>query len=143
MKLSITNKTSGIAVETVTKQVLQLSGRVGPPGPPGSVPTIIAAEAIGGHRAITVSGFHCEPATANELAGISSGAASIGNSISYVVQGLMTEGSWSWTAGLPIYLSALGVLTHTPPVSGVQRVIGWAISATEINVDFAPTITLA
>lgn len=120
-----------------------LRGAAGPQGPSGAQATITAAENLGGHRAVTARGFHCTPATADELLGITLGAANIGTQASYVSQGVMEEGSWNWTPGAPIFLGAAGVLTQNPLTTGLVRRIAWAVTPTKINVDFSPTITQA
>lgn len=52
-----------------------------------------------------------------------------------VINGFVTNASWSWTAGGAIYISTVdGTLTQTAP-SGeddVIAVVGWAITATKI-----------
>lgn len=40
-----------------------------------------------------------------------------------------------FTAGLPLFISTLGVPTHTPPTTGMVQQIGFAVSATELFVN--------
>jgi hypothetical protein len=118
-------------------------GAIGPQGPSGTTTTVIAAEALGGHRAVTVQGLHCSPSTADELAGVTTGATALGDVATYISAGLMEESSWNWTPGQPVFLGAAGVLTQTPLTSGPVRRIAWAVAPTKINVDFLPPITQA
>lgn len=49
------------------------------------------------------------------------------------VEGIMTYGSWTWTRGNWIYVSASKTLTQTPPSANIQP-IAFAISTTEIYI---------
>lgn len=122
--------------------VVGVIGPRGAQGPSGNQVTVTAQEALGGHRAVTADGYHATPSLLDKLAGISTGAASLGDTANLQRSGLMTEPSWTWTPDAPVFVGAAGVLTQTPP-SGTARRIAWAISATEINVDLFPIIQLA
>jgi len=116
---------------------------IGPRGLPGNSLSVVAAEVLGGHRVVTIQGLHATPATANEIAGITTGASGIGATADVVTQGLLTEGSWTWTPGAPIFVGSAGILTQSPSTVGPMRRVAWAISPTQINVDFGPTIEQA
>lgn len=109
-------------------------------GLPGFSTTVLAAEPLGGHRAVTVTGFHANPEDADLLAGITSAAGVLGSTVDVTVKGLMSEPSWNWTPGQPVFIGSLGVLTQIPSTTGLIRRIAWAVSATEINVDLMPPI---
>lgn len=102
--------------------------------------TVVAAEALGGHRAVTVDGFHASPADANELAGVSLTSGIVGATVDVVVKGLMEEGSWNWTPGQPVFIGSNGVLTQNPSTAGLIRRIAWAMTPTSLNVDILPPI---
>jgi len=136
-----TGQTSAIA-RTNPSAVVSIIGPRGVPGPAANQVTVTAQEALGGHRAVTADGFHATPALLDKLAGISTGAASIGETATLQRSGLMAEPSWTWTPDAPVFVTAAGVLTQTPP-SGTARRVAWAISATEINIDLFPIIQLA
>lgn len=136
-----TGQTNAIA-RTNPSAVVSVIGPRGAQGPSGAQVTVTAQEALGGHRAITADGFHATPSLLDKLAGISTGAASIGETAVLQRSGLMVEPTWTWTPDAPVFVGAAGVLTQTPP-SGVARRVAWAISATEINVDLFPIIQLA
>lgn len=112
----------------------------GEQGLPGFSSNVVAAEALGGHRVVTVDGYHANPEDADRIAGVTNAAGSLGASVVTTVKGLMTEGSWNWIPNQPIFIGANGVLTQNPSTSGLIRRIAWAISATQINVDFMPPI---
>lgn len=105
--------------------------------------TITAKQVMGAYRAVGYDGFYTQP-DADSLAtyaGVSRMATIVDDPINVVRQGLMTEPAWTWTPDAPIFIAANGVLTQTLPSAGnpVRR-IGWAISATEINLDPYPII---
>lgn len=104
--------------------------------------TVTAGSDISLFRAVDVSGLHVEPITETRLsayAGVSSVAVVVGMPVKLIVKGLISENSWTWTPDAPIFIGAGGVLTQTPGSLPMRR-IGWAISATQINLDVYPII---
>lgn len=105
--------------------------------------TIIAQQVVNAYRAVGYDGLFTQP-TADSLsryAGVTRMATVIGDPIDVVRTGLMTENGWTWTPNLPVFITADGVLTQTQPGVGIPiRRIGWAISATELNLDPYPII---
>jgi hypothetical protein len=128
--------------ERARKVLVALVGPPGAPGPAGGEQLVRATEALGGHRAVTVTGQHCTSATLHHLAGITTAAASAASFVRVLSRGYMTNPSWSWTPEAPIFVGAYGVLTQAVP-SGVARRIAWAVSPTEINIDLFPPLQLA
>lgn len=131
----------------------------GPPGPPGTggggsrlEVTGTAAQALSGHRAVyRRSDGLIDYADAGNLAhrnaaiGITTGAASSGATVTVVMAGEMTEGSWSWAAPGLIFLGANGALTQSVPATpGSQflAVLGYALSSTTVYIDRQPSIRL-
>lgn len=107
----------------------------------GGKEAVSLLQAVGVYRAVTYDGFYCN-STALDLpkyAGITLNAASIGDTILVVRDGIITELTWNWIPDQPIFISTNGVLTQTPPSLPIRRV-GWAMSATQINLDPQPTI---
>lgn len=109
-------------------------------GLPGFSSSVVAAEPLGGHRAVTMDGFHASPADADKLAGISLTSGVLGATVDVVVKGLMEEGSWNWTPGQPVFIGAAGVLTQNPSTTGLIRRIAWAMTPISLNVDILPPI---
>ena len=121
----------------------------GPPGPPGAAGlsggagmTAIAGEALGGHRAVVLdaagAAFYADratPAHFGRVAGITTGAAIIGASVSLARTGVLTEPSWAWTANAPVFLGLTGLLTQIVPATGFLQVVGVALSATTLFVN--------
>lgn len=126
-------------------------GPIGPAGPAGSGGSqnmaALAAQALGGHRALAfvsaTSVDYLDPSVSCfSFAGISTGAAESGSSITIQAFGVMTEPSWTWTAGNPVYAAANGTLTQTVPLSGFLFMLGVALSATTLLIDPQPPIAL-
>ena len=105
--------------------------------------TIIAQEVVNAFRAITYDGYFCQTSDITSLskyAGVTRMATVIGDPINVVRDGLMTEAGWTWTPDQPIFIGNDGVLVQTPVSGQPIRRIGWAISATQINLDPYPII---
>ena len=128
-------------------EVVEIAGEQGPPGPQGPVGPAggetyyTAAVALGGHRAVCLrsDGLHyADAATAEHaglVAGITPGAVTSGALTSVTSFGEMTEPSWSWTAGLPVFVGLNGVLTQAlPDTAAFSQVLGVATSPTSIFV---------
>lgn len=146
-----------VVVETqVNTSVVTTPAEQGPPGPVGppgqagaSYLTFTADGALSGHRAVrpTTAGAvgyasSAVAADANSVLGITTGAAATGAAINVQASGEMTEVSWNWTPGLPVFLGTNGLLTQTPPVSGFQLVLGVAISPTKLAINIKQPIVL-
>lgn len=104
---------------------------------------ITAAENLGAYRAVGYDGFYTQP-NADSLAayaGVTRTATVSSNSVNVVRSGVITENGWSWIPNAPMFIGENGILTQTQPTAGnpVRR-IGWAISATELNLDPYPII---
>lgn len=120
-----------------------------PASPAGSTTiTATAAIALGGSRAVylAIDGFRYAdssmPQSAHACIGITVSAVASGALATVQVQDVLTEPSWTWTIGLPVYCGIAGALTQAPPVSGAQVEIGVAKSATSILIRVQPGVTL-
>ena len=102
----------------------------------------IAGEILGGNRAVRIDtatgkavyADNTDTNTAEDVIGITRGAAILNATVTITLFGEMTEGSWAWTPGGIIYLSTTGQLTQTPPVSGALIELGVAETATSILI---------
>jgi hypothetical protein len=131
---------------------LALQGPPGPPGPPGAAGaqtlTLTAAADLSGHRMVvaTAAGaLYADPGTpahADMLVGLTTGAALTGTPADILAAGELTEPSWSWTPGLPLYVVAGGLLSHTPPASGWVQMVAQALSSTRILLGIRQSIFL-
>ena len=100
-----------------------------------------AGEYLSGHRAIKIENNKAYYAS-NEIfsdkykvIGISKGASIINEDCIITTYGEMSEPSWNWIEGLPIYLSSNGLLTQTVPVSNYILQIATVISSTKIFIN--------
>lgn len=111
----------------------------------GSTASVIAAEALGGHRVVTMSGNYASKDNSSDkfnVLGITQGAVISGSTATVTTYGVITESSWNWTAGLPVFLSTNGQLTQSVPTSGFRLIIGRAKSATTLFVDISEPIVI-
>lgn len=136
--------------------VVPAPGPQGPPGGGGSetvISTGTAGSALSGHRAVTLRPDSTIAYVSNDDLGdrdvpiwITTGAANTGASVQMVTFGPMTEPTWSWTPGRPIYLGTSGALTQaTPaaPAAAFLAQLGTATTPTSLFVNRFPSIQLA
>lgn len=80
-------------------------------------------------------------ANANSVAnmpvvGMVMGATASGQRVSVLLRGFIGSGSWTWTAGAPLYPTAVaGIISQTPPILGVRQTVGYAVNNTLIYFD--------
>ena len=111
----------------------------------GGSATVTAAENLGGHRVVTVEGFYASKDTATDkfkILGITTGAVSVGATTTVTTYGTVTESSWNWTVGGPVFLSTNGQLTQTVPTSGFRTIIGVPLTATSMFVNISEPIAI-
>lgn len=132
------------------------TGADGPEGPSGDTGaaggslTRTADGAVSGHRVVRATGSalaaYCDSLTLdhiNAAIGITTDAASSGDPLTVIGSGEITEGSWSWTAGLPIFCGPNGVLTQTYDGAWAwSRVVAIAETPTQIFVQLREPIAL-
>lgn len=119
------------------------------PDPAQGVLLLLAAEPIGGHKAVRiVAGGRARLASSSDVTqagsvlGVSLTAADEGGSLNVRIIGEIEEPSWSWAPG-PVFLGLAGSLVQTPPSSGFIQQIGTAKSATILVVSLSTPIVLA
>lgn len=118
-------------------------GPIGPQGPAGSAEFIVrlAGESLGGQRVVIIGDteevFYADPTVedhAYRVRGLTRGAATQGNTVEIQTQGEMTEPSWTWTPGLPVFLNPNGLLSHSPPETGFILLVGSALSSNKLFI---------
>lgn len=67
--------------------------------------------------------------------GLTFQAVNIGVAPIVVLSGLVTDSSWNWARGAPLYLSSNGAITETAPITGYIVAIGHAEAPTIINLN--------
>ena len=138
------------SVELITQA---LQGPVGPQGPiglPGSaVFTKTAGQTVSGHRVIKLDAagkvVYASNTTASDafaVFGITTQAASLDTEVAIASTGDITELSWSWTPGLPVFLGVDGILTQVPPESPAvfQLVIALAVDSNTLVLTKQPPL---
>lgn len=109
-----------------------------------------AGTILGGNRAVKIDTATGRAIYANNtdinqaelVLGITTGAAAALAPVTVLMVGQMTEPSWTWTPGLPIYLGVTGLLTQTAPTSDSITELGIAQEATVMLVRIQETIFL-
>ena len=76
------------------------------------------------------------------LLGLAITAAGIGADIVIRTGGTVDDAGWSWSEGF-VFAGPNGTLTQTPPAAGWEIVIGYAPSATRLNLTFDEPVLLA
>ena len=98
-------------------------------------------------RAIAVVGNQAVHAdkdtTAHRLLvrGLLIGTTTSGATATICVFGPVFDATWTWTAGLPVYVGSSGALTQTPPSTGFRVPVGVAFTTTILFVTLNPLHT--
>jgi len=75
------------------------------------------------------------------------GAGTDGNAVNTITKGVVRLDTWTWTPGLPIYVSTTGTttntLTQTAPSGDLDciQIVGYALTATVMYFDPSPIVT--
>lgn len=109
----------------------------------------ITGEAIGGHRVVIHNGGSLYYASSqniahlNKVVGLTTLAATLGATSSYVSEGVVTEPSWTWDILKPVYLAENGLMTQFPAnTTGFTMIIGMPVSSTSLYVSLKTPILL-
>lgn len=108
-----------------------------------------SGENLGGHRVVieNLGAFYYADTTnsahINRVVGITTSAVTIGQTVNYVREGVITEPSWVWNTTLPIWLSTNGLMTQSPSnTTGFAMIVGMPISSTSMYVSLKTPILL-
>ncbi|WP_231656668.1 hypothetical protein [Pseudomonas californiensis] len=77
-----------------------------------------------------------------QVIGVSITGGSPDSEITIQTMGFIDDLAWSWTEGL-VFCGPDGSLTQIPPTAGWELVVGFASSATRLNLDFDEPVLLA
>lgn len=123
-----------------------------PPAPPsGNTPRfsdpLPAATALSALRAVRILSGHLVYASSDDLApysvlGILPVAASAAESVAVQIDGSISDSSWSWVAGWPIFLGLAGGLTQAAPETGLLIKLADVLSPTQIQINIEETTVL-
>ena len=114
------------------------------PKPQNSI-KVIAGEAISANKVITSSGTYADKdteSTIHQILGLSKYAANITELVDVIIAGDITNNTWNWTVGKPVWLGNTGELTQTPSATGFCVVIGYPINANTLNIRILEPIQL-
>jgi hypothetical protein len=134
-------------VEQVTTEIVS-TGPQGPQGPPGSslvYTYLVAAENIGGNRAVTTNSsgqLVYAQTTSTHIIGISKAATTAGEVCEVQTLDVMLEPSWAFTVNMPVFATDNGLLTQVAPETGNLHILGYAITPTKLFIDKQLPITL-
>ena len=154
LTLAPVNAAPVLPADAQTLRVLALApvlqGAKGDPG--GATDGYIAAAALGGHRVVRALfdgrvdyASNDALAHANSVIGITTQAAAADAQIQVQAIGRITEPSWAWTEGLPVFAGVNGLLTQSPPAApaaAFSLVVGVATSPTSLNVAIKAPLAL-
>lgn len=143
----VTPEQSQVVVDREEVTVVVIApGEQGPPGPAGppggggdQYVTRTAGQTISANRVLyDRDGFvyplgQADAGNIFAILGLSVLAGQTGAQISVQRSGTVNDSGWSWAYGR-VYLGANGQLTQTPPSSGFSVLIGFAATATSINL---------
>jgi hypothetical protein len=80
------------------------------------------------------------PLHGDDTIGLTTGAASAGDTVSVQRFGPISFNGWDWTPGNAVYLANNGLMTQTPPDSGFLQIVGHAESPTSLFLSLNPCI---
>lgn len=111
--------------------------------------TATAAADIIGHTSIAVVGGMAYPADntnldhINIITGIAKNSCSLGGEVVLQTKGYMTENSWNWVIGMPVFVGAGGVLTQATDSGLFIMQVGVADQTNRIIIDLKMPIRRA
>jgi hypothetical protein len=134
------------------------AGPVGPTGPqgepgvpgPGSESTaavlkrVISDVALTAFTVVTIAGVPASSnnlAHVNKIAGVLTTSVPEGYEVDAVAEGEVTNPSWTWDAGMVLYLNGT-TISQTPPTTGFVVKIGQALTTTMIYVHLSESVVL-
>ena len=105
------------------------------------------ANAISQHQAVAVQQSNVAEAAdctdpSRVAVGIAVASSAPGAQVSVQYSGKMTNTSWNWTLGQPIYVGSDGLLTQQPPngPAGYQQIVGYPIAEDALLVEIEEPI---
>ena len=113
-------------------------------------PPLIANGDISGHRVVAglsdtqiTYADKDTPTHKSLVLGITRNAARTGDSVMVQSRRVMTEPSWNWTQGMPLFLANNGMMTQNVPQTGFVMELGVALTPQTMWINIGPAIELA
>lgn len=109
--------------------------------------SMAAGESLGGHRLVQagVDGrvVYADKDNGRGLMGMTLGAALTGSPVRIAVSGIVREVSWSWDMSSPLFLGNNGLITQTPPTTGLFCQVAKPLLPDTILISLLSPINLA
>lgn len=102
-----------------------------------SIHTVVAPDGTGG----VVYATNDNISQVGKPMGLAFNSALAGDTVIVVTAGEVDEPTWNWQPG-EVYLGINGMLTQTPPTSGILQVVGVALTPTRLSVGIQLPILL-
>lgn len=134
--VTVSNETVNLTVSP-SAAVTRIVGIQGPSGAASNTIGATAGENLSGHRVVALyedKAYYASSASttyAHAVAGITTGACADGETATIKVHGEITELSWSWTPGAPLFLGVDGALTESSTTGLYTLRVGHAVTATK------------
>lgn len=113
---------------------------------------LTAGAALGGHRIVIIDqdsraqyASSMDVSHALKIIGLTRGAAVEGDMVAVQRAGRITESSWNWAPGQPVFLGDNGLLTQVPPslpTSLFSLIVGFPIAPTSLFLSLREPILL-
>lgn len=115
------------------------TGTPGRDGYSADMSTKTAAVTLSGHRMVALDNVgnlvYADNLVYTGVFGMTLNSANALASTVIQTRGEVTESSWNWTVGNPVYLSITGLLTQTIPSSGVVLQVAMATGLHSVFID--------
>lgn len=145
---------SNLEVIEIEKQVVIISegrgvqGAQGVAGISGTTLEIsgVAGEGLSALRAVGLFDTGYMYVSSNNIlhrnvgVGITKTGVILGDTVTIVTGGILSDVSWNWDTTKPIYLGNNGILTQTEPTTGFSQVVAQPVSSKKIRVVFFSSI---
>lgn len=153
--LVVVPKIADLAIGVRTEDMAVAISNIGPPGGAGtggasqSIIRNAVVQPLGGNRIVRAVTGGVDYASSDDLAdaeaivGFTQTSAVLDAPVVVQTGGEMTEGSWNWTVGGPVYCGLNGLPTQVPPVTGFMCRVGKATAVDTILINVEEAIILA
>lgn len=113
-----------------------------------ALPTLPAAQSLSALRLVSISSSnytYSDPAdliSVGSIAGLTLQSVNAGSNIKPIVNQLVSDQSWNWVRGSPVFLGAAGTLTQIPPSSGNLVAVARVLDSKILFICIEETIRL-
>lgn len=113
-----------------------------------ALPTLPAAQPLSALRLVSISSSnytYSDPAdliSAGSIAGLTLQSVNAGSNIKPIVNQLVSDQSWNWVRGSPVFLGSAGTLTQLPPSSGNLVAVARVLDSKTLFINIEDAIVL-